>query len=139
MTALDNKLFWIKNCAELLLKDTQLAISSLEEERKHKENNKAWVVFWLDEVWVLDRDTIRLFHNREDAYKYYKELAQDVLEWYKKNNERLKRPTVISDFTEKTYFLDSDYPEFWIDNKKNGNCQIFFEYEECILREYFIS
>ena len=139
MTALDNKLLWIKQCAELIVKDTDLAISSLEEERKHREGNKVWVVYWLDEVWVLDRDTIHLYNKREDAFNYYKSLARDILEGYKKNNDRLKRPTVINDFTDRTYFLDSEYPEFWIDNKKNWECHIWFEYEECILREYFIS
>ena len=109
-----------------------------EEKEKQNNENKVWVVYWLDEVWVLDRDTVRVYSKREDAYKYYKELAGDVLEKYRKNNERLKRPTVINDLTEHTYFLDNDYPEFWIDNKKNGDCHIWFEYEECILRDYFI-
>ena len=139
MTALDNKLLWVKQCAELIVKDINLAMSSLEEERKQKDSNKVWIVYWLDEVWVLDRDTIRLYHKREDAFNYYKDLARDVLEGYKKNNDRLKRTNVINDFTEHTYFLDNDYPEFWIDNKSKWECHIWFEYEECILREYFIS
>lgn len=109
-----------------------------EEKEKQNKSDKVWVVYWLDSVGVLDRDTIKVFRKREDAYKYYKDLAGDVMEWYRKNNERLKRPTVINDFTERTYFVDSEYPEFWIDNKKNGDCHIWFEYEECILRDYFI-
>lgn len=109
-----------------------------EEKEKQNKSDKVWVVYWLDSVGVLDRDTIKVFHKREDAYKYYKDLAGDVIEWYRKNNDRLKRPTVINDFTDRTYFLDSEYPEFWIDNKKNWECHIWFEYEECILREYFI-
>lgn len=109
-----------------------------EEKEKQNKSDKVWVVYWLDSVGVLDRDTIKVFHKREDAYKYYKDLAGDVIEWYRKNNERLKRPTVINDFTERTYFVDSEYPEFWIDNKKDGDCHIWFDYEECILRDYFI-
>lgn len=92
-----------------------------EEKEKQNKSDKVWVVYWLDSVGVLDRDTIKVFHKREDAYKYYKDLAGDVIEWYRKNNERLKRPTVINDFTERTYFVDSEYPEFWIDNKKDGD------------------
>lgn len=110
----------------------------LNEEKEKKELNKVRIVYWLDEVWVLDRDTIRLYNKREDAFNYYKDLARDVLEKYKENNDRLKRINTINDFTEHTYFLDNDYPEFWIDNKKNWECHIWFEYEECILREYFI-
>lgn len=109
-----------------------------EEKEEKKELNKVRIVYWLDEVWVLDRDTIRLYNKREDAFNYYKDLARDVLEKYKKNNDRLKRINAINDFTEYTYYLDNDYPEFWIDNKKNWECHIWFEYEECILREYFI-
>lgn len=109
-----------------------------EEKEEKKELNKVRIVYWLDEVWVLDRDTIRPYNKREDAFNYYKDLARDVLEKYKENNDRLKRINTINDFTEHTYFLDNDYPEFWIDNKKNWECHIWFEYEECILREYFI-
>ena len=106
---------------------------------KEKEKlEKVWEVYWLDEVWVLDRDTLRTYANWEDAYKYYKELGQGVMNEYKKNNDRLKRPTVINDFTPRTYFLDSEYPEFWIDNKEKWNCHIRWEYEECILQESFI-
>jgi hypothetical protein len=83
-----------------------------EDKEEQKVGDKVWVVYWLDSVGVLDKDAIRVFRKREDAYKYYKELALCTLESYKKNNERLKRPTVINDFTEKTYFVDSEYPEF---------------------------
>lgn len=138
MLELENTLLSIKHSAELIAKDTDVAIKSLKEENECKQTNKVWVVYWLDEVWVLDRDTIRLFHKREDAYKYYKDLAENTLDGYKKNNDRLKRVNIINDFTEHTYFVDSDYPEFWIDNKKNWECHIWFEYEECILREHFI-
>ena len=138
MTALDNKLDWVKKCAELIVKDIDLAISSLEEERKKKETDKIWTVYYIDEFWLIDRDTIKLFYQWEDAYTYYKDLGQHILENYKKNNERLKRPNVLNEFTEHTYFLDNDYPEFWVDNKKKGDCHIFFEYEECILRDAFI-
>ena len=111
----------------------------LNEEKEKKEWNKVRIVYWLDSVWVLDRDTIKLFYKREDAFNYYKDLASNTIDGYKKNNDRLKRPTVINDFTEHTYFLDNDYPEFWIDNKSKWNCHIWFEYEECILEECFIS
>lgn len=134
---IEDKLNWIKQSANLILDAVSVAMNSLEKEKKEK-TNKVWVVYWLDEVWVLDRDTIRIYGKREDAYKYYKDLAGDVLEGYRENNDRLKRPNVISDFTEHTYFTDNNYPEFWIDNKKNWECHIWFEYEECILREYFI-
>ena len=112
-----------------------------KEKTKPKEKEqleKVWEVYWLDETWVLDRDTLRTYRNWEDAYKYYKELAQGVLNGYRKNNERLKRPTCLIDFNEHTYFLDNDYPEFWVDNKKKWNCHIWWEYEECILQESFI-
>lgn len=111
----------------------------LQEDKEKKEWNKVRIVYWLDSVWVLDRDTIKIFYKREDAFNYYKDLAGNTLDGYKKNNDRLKRPTVINDFTEYTYFLDNDYPEFWIDNKSKWNCHIWFEYEECILEECFIS
>ena len=111
----------------------------LKEDKEKKEWNKVRIVYWLDSVWVLDRDTIKLFYKREDAFNYYKDLAGNTLDGYKKNNDRLKRPTVINDFTEYTYYLDNDYPEFWIDNKSKWNCHIWFEYEECILEECFIS
>ena len=111
----------------------------LKENEEKKEWNKVRIVYWLDSVWVLDRDTIKIFYKREDAFNYYKDLAGNTLDGYKKNNDRLKRPTVINDFTEYTYFLDNDYPEFWIDNKSKWNCHIWFEYEECILEECFIS
>lgn len=111
----------------------------LKEDKEKKEWNKIRIVYWLDSVWVLDRDTIKLFYKREDAFNYYKDLARNTINEYKKNNDRLKRPTVINDFTEYTYFHDNDYPEFWINNKKSWNCHIWFEYEECILEERFIS
>lgn len=111
----------------------------LKEDKEKKEWNRVRIVYWLDSVWVLDRDTIKLFYKREDAFNYYKDLAGNTLDEYKKNNNRLKRPTVINDFTDKTYFLDSEYPEFWINNKSKWNCHIWFEYEECILEECFIS
>ena len=111
----------------------------LKECEEKKEWNKVRIVYWLDSVWVLDRDTIKLFYKREDAFNYYKDLASNTIDEYKKNNDRLKRPTVINDFTEHTYFLDNNYPEFWIDNKSKWNCHIWFEYEECILEECFIS
>ena len=111
----------------------------LKECEEKKEWNKVRIVYWLDSVWVLDRDTIKLFYKREDAFNYYKDLAGNTIDEYKKNNDRLKRPTVINDFTEHTYFLDNNYPEFWIDNKSKWNCHIWFEYEECILEECFIS
>ena len=111
----------------------------LKEDKEKKEWNKVRVVYWLDSVWVLDRDTIKLFYKREDAYNYYKDLAMGTLDWYKKNNDRLKRINAINDFTEHTYFLDNDYPEFWIDNKSKWNCHMWYEYEECILEECFIS
>lgn len=108
------------------------------EEKSANPIEKVWEVYWLDEVWVLDRDTLRTYRNWEDAYKYYRELAQEVLDKYKKNNERLKRPDVINGFTERTYYLDNDYPEFWINNKEKWNCHMWFEYEECVLQESFI-
>ena len=111
----------------------------LQENKEKKEWNKVRIVYWLDSVWVLDRDTIKLFYKREDAYNYYKDLAMCTLDGYKKNNDRLKRVNAINDFTEYTYFLDNDYPEFWIDNKSKWNCHMWFEYEECILEECFIS
>lgn len=111
----------------------------LKEDKEKKEWNKVRMVYWLDSVWVLDRDTIKLFYKRKDAFNYYKDLARNTINEYKKNNDRLKRPTVINDFTEHTYFHDNDYPEFWINNKKDWNCHIWFEYEECILEECFIS
>lgn len=107
--------------------------------KQEEKTNKIWTVYYLDESWLIDRDTIKLFYKWEDAYKYYRELAEITVKNYKTHNERLKRPNVITDFTEHTYFLDNNYPEFWIDNKKNGNCHLFFEYEECILRETFIQ
>ena len=110
----------------------------LKESEEKKEWNKVRIVYWLDSVWVLDRDTIKLFYKREDAYSYYKDLAMGTLEHYKKNNDRLKRINAINDFTEHTYYLDNDYPEFWIDNKSKWNCHMWFEYEECILEECFI-
>lgn len=114
-------------------------LSKKEKENKQLNGNRVRMVYWLDEVWVLDKDTIKLFYNWADAYKYYKELGTLVLESYKKNNDRLKRPTVINDFAENTYFMDSNYPEFWINNQKDWQCQIFFEYEDCRLEKYFIS
>lgn len=111
----------------------------LKEDEEKKEWNRVRIVYWLDSVWVLDRDTIKLFYKREDAFNYYKDCAMCTLDWYKKNNDRLKRINAINNFTEYTYFLDSDYPEFWIDNKSKWNCHIWFEYEECILEECFIS
>lgn len=110
-----------------------------QEKEEQNARDKVWVVYWLDSVGVLDRDTLRVFRKWEDAYKYYRDLAGNTLDSYKKNNERLKRPTVINDFTEKTYYVDSEYPEFWIDNHKDMDCHIWFEYEECILTDYFIS
>lgn len=126
-----------------LLASHLVSMSSILKNVKPEEKNanpieKVWEVYWLDEVWVLDRDTLRTYRNWEDAYKYYKELAQEVLNEYKKNNERLKRPTCLIDFNEHTYFLDNEYPEFWIDNKKKWNCHIWWEYEECVLQESFI-
>lgn len=126
-----------------LLASHLVSMSSILKNVKPEEKNanpieKVWEVYWLDEVWVLDRDTLRTYRNWEDAYKYYKELAQGVLNEYKKNNERLKRPTCLIDFNEHTYFLDNNYPEFWIDNKKNGDCHMWWEYEGCILKESFI-
>lgn len=131
-----------KKTTELLVSHLVAMNSILAKEtpRETKEEpiKKVWEVYWLDSVWVLDRDTLRTYANREDAYKYYKELAENTLNEYRKNNERLKRPTCLIDFNEKTYFIDSDYPEFWVDNKKDGNCHMWFEYEECVLQESFI-
>jgi hypothetical protein len=55
------------------------------------------------------------------------------MEAYKKNNKDL-----LCGFNETTYYLDNRYPEFWVDNKRNWNCHIWYEYEECILQESFI-
>lgn len=109
-----------------------------EDKEEQKVEDKVWEVYWLDSAWLLDRDTLRIFRNWEDAYKYYCDLAQNTLGEYRNYNERLKRPTVINDFTPHTYFLDNDYLEFWIDNKSKWNCHIWFEYEETYLEEFFI-
>lgn len=135
MTALDSKLFWIKQCAELLVKDVGLAISSLEEERKHKaEQWKVWLVYTLDSSGFLDYGSICWFKERADAYGYYRMLALDTLKEYNKHN-----PILLADFNETTYYSNNDYPEFWIDNKRDTNCHIWYEYEEVYLRELLVN
>ena len=52
MSALENKLNWIKQCAELLLKDADLAIGSYKEEQKRNagQGNQVWLVWYKDEI-----------------------------------------------------------------------------------------
>ena len=104
-----------------------------KEEIKISPLTKVWEVYWLDETWILDRSTLRTYAHWEDAYKYYCELAKNTMEAYKKNNKDL-----LCGFNKTTYYLDNRYPEFWIDNKKNWNCHMWYEYEECVLQESFI-
>ena len=86
----------------------------LKEEKEKKEWNKVRIVYWLDSVWVLDRDTIKLFYNREDAYKYYKDLAMCTLDGYKKNNDRLKRTNAINDFHEMSHDLQLAFYQHFV-------------------------
>lgn len=113
----------------------------LKEETKEEkpESKRLRIVYWLDEVWVLDRETIKVFSEWASAYEYYRSLAKNVLEWYKQNCERNKWVCAISDFDETTYFNNRDYPEFWIDNVRDWQCRTFFDYEEVFLEEVFIS
>lgn len=110
-----------------------------EEEKEHTNGNKVRMVYWLDETWILDKSTIKVFFEWADAYEYYRGLAKDIVAWYNKNNERLKHPITINDFTETTYYNNREYPEFWIDNKRDWECHTYFEYEETYLEELFIS
>lgn len=126
MSALENKLNWIKQCAELLLKDVNLAIGSYEEEQKHK---KIWMVWFLDESWYYERWFTKIFNNRDDAYKYYKEEAEHMLNEYNKNHKN-----VIKWFDERTLYCNNDYPEFRIDNHWVWDCQTIYEYEEVNLQ-----
>ncbi|MBO7714769.1 MAG: hypothetical protein J6S85_14420 [Methanobrevibacter sp.] len=50
MPGLENIFLSIKQSAELIAKDTDVAIKSLKEEKECKQNDKVWVVYWLDEV-----------------------------------------------------------------------------------------
>ena len=125
-----NKLEEIKKHI-MLINDILLKEDEKKEEKKQLE--KVREVYWLDETGIFDRGTLRTYAHREDAYKYYCELAKNTMEAYKKNNKDL-----LCGFNETTYYLDNRYPEFWIDNKKNWNCHMWYEYEECILQESFI-
>ena len=104
-----------------------------DEKKLEKKPEKVREVYRLDETGIFDRGTLRTYGKWEDAYKYYCELAKNTMEAYKKNNKDL-----LCGFNETTYYLDNRYPEFWVDNKRNWNCHIWYEYEECILQESFI-
>lgn len=129
MGAIENTLNWIKQSAESIIKD----VDSVKTCEKVSPWQKVWVVYWLDEVWVLDRDTLRTYANREDAYKYYRELALCTLEWYKKYSK-----WILTDFKESTYFTDGTNTDFGVDNIKGWRCHIWYGYEECVLEESFI-
>lgn len=129
------------NKTEEIKKHIMLINDILLKEEKEKQNNmgKVRMVYWLDETWILDRSTIKLFSDWADAYTYYRELGKDIVQAYVKNNERLKKPITISDFTETTHYSNGEYPEFWINNRRDWECRIFFEYEEAFLEEIFIT
>ena len=118
---------------------------TLEEIKKHimvvndillKETNKekpepqwkVWIVYWLDWNWLLYDETMKIYSKREDAFKYYSELAQEPLNTYK------KYCTDLATFSEGTQYEDCRW-DFWIKNCYNEQCRTWFEYEQCILTE----
>lgn len=131
MSALENKLNWIKQCAELLLKDVDLAISSYKEEQKKNtgQENQVWLVRYKDECWYYDSWFTRIFKDWKLAYNYYKGMAELILDGYKKHN-----PNLIIWFEDRTSYNNNDYPEFIIDNEHNWDCQTIYEYEEVNLQ-----
>ena len=136
MSALENKLNWIKQCAELLLKDADLAISSYEEEQKRntEQGNQVWLVWYMDENWYYDRWFTKIFKTWSWAYKEYKEEAELMLKEYNK-----RHPNLITWFDERTYYNNNDYPEFIIDNKYNWDCVTIYEYEEVHIESFILK
>ena len=136
MSALENKLNWIKQCAELLLKDADLAISSYKEEQKRntEQGNQVWLVWYKDECWSYDRWFTKIFKDWKSAYNYYKEMAEFILDEYKKHN-----PNLITWFDERTSYNNNDYPEFIINNEHNWDCETIYEYEEVHIESFILN
>ena len=136
MSALENKLNWIKQCAELLLKDADLAIGSYKEEQKRntEQGNQVWLVWYKDENWYYDRWFTKIFKDWKQAYDYYKETAELILEEYKKHN-----PNMIIWFDDRISYNNNNYPEFIINNEHNWYCEIIYEYEELHLEGFTLN
>lgn len=117
----------------LLAINNVIAKEQKEQKEKEKEGNRVWNVYYLDEYGVLLRETLETFYKWEDAYKYYCELAQSIMDAYKKKNSDL-----LLNFKESTSYEDWERA-FGIHNKKKWNCQIWREYEEVFLEESFIK